>query len=415
MQRASTLVAVVLAAAALVAFALLLLQSGTDFDTAGFAIAGVAYVVTGVLVSWRRPDNRVGWLLAPTGTLMITGSLAEAHLATAIAGQADGWVVLAAWWGSWYWIPYLFTQFVFLPLLFPTGSVLNRRWGKVLVAAAAVTVAGVVITMLAADLTVVGSDGSVRMVLSNPIGLLPFSSDEVVAPTLSLLALPFVLGALVSLPLRFRRAGAVARHQILWVVTGLGLVVMYLLLVALFDLVFDIGDLGNARPPVIDQLVPAIPPVSIAIAVMRFRLWDIDRLLSRTVTYAIVTAVIAATYAGVVVIAQSVTGLDESSDVVVAGATLAAAALFRPARHRVQATVDRRFNRAQYDASRVVAEFGQRLRDDVDQVRVSSEIRQATSRALHPAHVSVWLRPTDRVPAPPSYHSSMMQGTASAP
>ena len=193
------------------------------------------------------------------------------------------------------------------------------------------------------------------------------------------------LAALVSLAFRYRRAGTVERAQLKWLVYAAAVIVV----AVLAQIPIASTNLQNA----ISIGAVALVPVAIGIAVLRYRLYDIDRVISRTVAYAIVTGLLVGIYAGLVLLATQVLGIHAS--VAVAAATLAAAALFSPVRRRVQRAVDRRFNRARYDADQTVAVFAARLKDAVDLDAVRDDLAGVVHQALEPAHVSLWISRRD--------------------
>ncbi len=192
------------------------------------------------------------------------------------------------------------------------------------------------------------------------------------------------LAAVLSLAFRYRCASMAERAQLKWLVYAGALVVVASLAGA--------PAANNLQNALLSGAI-ALVPVAIGIAVLRYRLYDIDRIISRTLAYAIITGLLAGIYAGLVLLATQVLGLH--TPVAVAAATLAAAALFNPARRRVQRAVDRRFNRARYDADQTVMAFADRLKDEVDLDSVHGDLAQAVSRALEPAHLSVWVSHRD--------------------
>ena len=197
------------------------------------------------------------------------------------------------------------------------------------------------------------------------------------------------LAAIVSVAFRYRRARTAERAQLKWLVYAGALIVVALLAEALAEQIIGPGTAtGNLQNAVLSGAV-ALVAVAIGIAVLRYRLYDIDRVISRTVAYAILTGLLAGIYAGLVLLATQVFGL--RAPVAVAAATLAAAALFNPVRRRVQKAVDRRFNRARYDADKTVAAFAAHLKDAVDLDSVRDDLAGVVHQALEPAHVSVWI------------------------
>jgi hypothetical protein len=203
------------------------------------------------------------------------------------------------------------------------------------------------------------------------------------------------LAAVLSLVFRYRRAQTAERAQLRWLVYAGALIVVAFLAETLAEKVVGPGATANNLQNALGSGAVALVPVAIGIAVLRYRLYDIDRIISRTVAYAIVTGLLAGVYAGLVLLATHV--LKVHGPVAVAAATLAAAALFTPVRRRVQSRVDRRFNRARYDADQIAAAFAARLKDTVDLGSVRDDLTGIVSRALEPTHVSVWIsRPQDR-------------------
>jgi len=197
------------------------------------------------------------------------------------------------------------------------------------------------------------------------------------------------LAAVLSLVFRYRRAQAAERAQLRWLVYAGGLIVTAFLAEILVAQVIGPGAAANNLQNAMGSGAAALIPVAIGVAVLRYRLYDIDRIISRTVAYAIVTGLLVGVYAGLVLLATHL--LRVHTPVAVAAATLTAAALFNPVRRRVQSRVDRRFNRARYDADQIAAAFAARLKDTVDLGSVRDDLTGIVSRALEPAHVSVWI------------------------
>ena len=197
------------------------------------------------------------------------------------------------------------------------------------------------------------------------------------------------LAAVLSLVFRYRRAQAAERAQLRWLVYAGGLIVVAFLAETLAENVIGPGAAATNLQNATSSGGAALIPVAIGVAVLRYRLYDIDRIISRTVAYAIVTGLLVGVYAGLVLLATQVLGVH--TPVAVAAATLAAAALFTPVRRQVQRRVDRRFNRARYDADQIAAAFAARLKDTVELSSVRDDLTGIVSRALEPAHVSVWI------------------------
>jgi hypothetical protein len=388
------------AAIAVGAFALLVpgvilgpLLPGADWES-GTAVMIVLVVTAslgiGALLAVRRPENPIGWLLLASGAfwalLMVGDTYAQ-----------YGWpqsprplgTMLARWGATWSWLAGRAVLRAALPPP-PARRPPAPRWRPV------VWVGGVALgaTVLAQWFVPWGPDGyhfTYAIDAVNPIGIPRLHGVSVELWALVILV-PLTLAAIASLAVRFRRAGAVVRQQMKWVLFGVAAAIVVHLTV-----IFGSGllDLGVTR--VEDYtfgLVLGAFPVTIGLAVLRYRLYDIDRIVSRAVAYAGVTLTLVGLYAAGVVglgaLARSVTG-DASNDLVVAASTLAVAAAFGPVRRRVQAVVDRRFNRTRYDAARTVESFGARLREEVDLDLLATDLRGVVVETMRPAHVALWL------------------------
>jgi hypothetical protein len=326
-----------------------------------------AFATVGALLAWKRPGNPIGWLLSATG------------LSVAVAGT-DGFLAhfaatltLANWLG---WLFLLgFGLCVFVVLLFPTGQLPSRRWRPVAWAAGA-GLAGWALGCAFAPTIITASPAR------NPVGVTGPAGDifKLMALAGGVLIAATGLAAVLSLAFRYRHARTAERAQLKWLVYAAAVLVVALVA----SVPIRSSNLQNA----VGSGAVALIPVAIGIAVLRYRLYDIDRVISRTVAYAIITALLAGVYAALVLLATQV--LRVHTPVAVAAATLAAAALFNPVRRRVQRTVDRRFNRARYDAEAIVAAFAARLKDAVDLDAVRDDLASVVRAALEPAHVSVW-------------------------
>ncbi len=353
----------------------------------GSAFLAPVFGVVGFVVAWRRPGNPLGWLmLGAAGFLVLSGDAGAYAVADYRLHHGRlplGWVAVLLQPG---WAPAI-AFFGLAVLLFPDGRVPSPRWRWVLwvyVAVAGAWVAGVVFISAGA---IIGHNVHVAvtgdlLLLDRPTGSTAWwgAVQDVFFPLLG----AFWLATLAGQALSYRRSSGERRQQLKWLVGGSA--------VAIVGGALGVPLSDNPRIPQIVGGVGIVAvlalPVSMGVAILKYRLYDIDRLISRTLAYAIVTGLLVGLYAAVVALAGAASF---SSPVEVAAATLGAAALFSPLRRWVQRMVDRRFNRARYDADRMVAEFAARLKDAVDLDAVRLDLAGVVQQTLEPVHVSVWI------------------------
>lgn len=354
---------------------------------AGEAATAAGFTVAGALVVARRPDNRIGWLFCAVGTLIGGGLALDGYAAWGLSGPepAPG-AVTALWLASWGWVPAVSLLFIWLPLLFPDGRFASRRWRVVAIAA---TAAGVVVAAGMATFPGPLLFVSTPQPPANPFGIAG-AEALIGVPTLAGVAVggACVVAAIVSLLLRFRRAAGDERHQLAWLLYGV--VVPWAAIGALV-----LAPVPDALETALMDAATLAVPVTLTVAILRYRLYAIDRLVSRTVGYLVVTGLLVGVYAGAALALGQLVGgpAGEQSAPAVAGATLAVAGAFGPVRRRVQDRVDRRFDRARYDAGRLVAGFRGRVRDEADLDDLSRVLLAAVDDAVAPAAASLWLRP----------------------
>ena len=351
-------------------------QGGNGLNGVVGVVFVAAFATVGALLAWKRPGNPIGWLLSATGLAYAVGGVGVflAHFPRTLT--------LANWLG-WIWLLSM-GLCVFVVLLFPTGSLPSRRWRPVAWAAGA-GLAGWVLGNAFAPTIITNSPSE-----PNPVGVTGPAGDifKIMALGSVVLIAATGLAAVLSLAFRHRHARTAERAQLKWLVYAAALVVAGVLTGLLVMQIMGPGDAATNLQNAMSSGTVALVPVAIGIAVLRYRLYDIDRVVSRTVAYAIVTALLAGIYTGLVLLATEVLRLH--TPVAVAAATLAAAALFSPLRRRVQRIVDRRFNRARYDAETTVAAFAGRLTNAVDLDTVRDDLASVVQAALEPAYVWVW-------------------------
>lgn len=348
-----------------------------------------AFTALGALMIARRPGHVMGRLFAAIGLMIGIGAAGDSVASVIVySGREPGLLAgLLAWPNSWYWYALLVIVLVFIPLLFPDGHLPSPRWRWLAWAVGVVTAVACLVAATGEHLTLQTSrDLGDPILLDNPFGITGVGEAEsnLVFNALFLVPLAGMVGALASVALRFRRARGVERQQLKLFAAAVSLAPLGIL----SDLLP--GEAGDVLGSVVFAAMIIALPTSIAVAVLRYRLWDVDRIISRTVSYTLVTIVLAGVYASLVLGAQAL-GPDDAPDVVVAASTLVVAGLFRPLRGRVQAVVDRRFARTATDGRRTVEAFAARLRDEVDLGTLRTDLVDTTRQAVHPRGASLWL------------------------
>lgn len=360
-----------------------------DLALVGFEVMGVAFASVGALLMWRRPRNAVGWLMVLIGVGYAGGGLLAAMTFSANAGDSDAARRLTPYLA---WLTVLFTTLgsaIFaIGFIFPTGRGQTPGWQRF------VRLVAVVWPIALAMILVQPGPLNIFPTIGNPFGIGPdlravigvqYSSS--VAAT-SVFVIPVLAWSLTS---RYRLGGDVERHQLKWF--GLALVIS--IASAAFSglwafMADDPPELGLAGFAFGGALVAG----AIGIAITRYHLYDIDHIISRTLAYGVVSVILFAVFASVNLGLQAAMGgLTGNSPIVVAVSTLSVAALFQPVRRRVQAIVDGRFARAQYDADRTVRAFASRLRDETDMETVTSDLARTARQTMAPTTMTIWLRP----------------------
>jgi len=392
-RRASrvTAVALVMLAVLLLAASLLLYAlTGQNLAENGSqnVVVFASFVTVGLIVAWHRPGNPIGWIILAAGDFQ--GLAIDASVYTTLARRPGyhlpvgpiTWLLTPAW----------FVGIAALPLiilLFPDGTPPSGRWRRVMwsyvamVGCYAVCTYAVVISALIGHRTRIDANG-VPAIFDHPAGWFAAATK-----VFGVLLVAYWLSFAVAQVLSWRRSSGERRQQLKWLMAGaLALAVSQAVIQPVLGFDSNLPAWVQGVLNTVSAVTLAALPAGLAVAILRYRLYDIDRIISRTLSYAIVTGLLVGVYAGLVLLATQVLAI--KSAVAVAVATLAAAALFNPVRRRVQRIVDRRFNRARYDADLTVAAFAARLKDAVDLDAVQTDLASVVQRALEPAHVSLW-------------------------
>ena len=340
------------------------------------SIAFGLFGTVGALIIWHRPRNTIGWILCIVG---IGTGITDFSGAYAAYGMVKGHLLLPGtgvfnWLGNTVWPVNWVLLLVFLPLLFPNGHLLTRRWRVVGWLAAILAL----LSILAGWLS-----------LAN-VGMFGKGADfwSSLSDNFNLLQLPLTIAALVSLVLRFLRAKERERQQIKWLTYGVAIMA-----VLIIGSIFILNDPNSPIYSLIFDFAIMLLPLSIGISILRNQLYDIDRLINRTLVYGTLTVLIAGMYFGFVVGLQALLrGFTGGNDIAIVGSTLIIAALFQPLHRRLQKIVDRRFYRSKYDAARTIANFSATLRNEVDLNQLSEQLIAVVQETMQPVHVSLWLR-----------------------
>jgi len=352
----------------------------------------VVDATVGAIVASRRPENPVGWLLCLSGVAVGTSSFTSQYAIYALlarpgslpAGEASAWV--AAWM-----LPIMIGLQVSYILLFPTGRLPSRRWRWLALLTVAYILVGVTTSAFSPG-AYLGALGPIR----NPLGIEGLT--PIYKAVLYTMSPALFIAAVFSLLVRLRRAVGVERQQLKWLAYAAGGVAISSILI-LTTIALDTPRWYEWVANAILVAVPPGVPIAIGIAILRYRLYDIDRIINRTLVYGSLTGALALVYFGGVTVTQAlfrnITGQEQLPQLVVVVSTLLIAALFTPLRRRIQSFIDRRFYRSKYDARKTLEAFSARLRDETDLDALSDELAGVVRETMQPAHVSIWLRPDE--------------------
>lgn len=344
-------------------------------------IAFLAFPAVGALIVAHHPGNVVGWMLLGIGVL-VSVSLAGhewARYGLVTREEPVPLTTLGAWVQMWTWYPVIGGIPTLLLLYFPNGKLLSPRWRPVAWVSIAMILAITIPSALEERLYARGYS------IPNPVGIEGLRNIEDKFPFV--LLLPPVAFSVTSLILRFLRSRGDERQQLKWIVFA--------------AIALGVAMFVSEAAPVLEILFPVallLLPVSMGVAVLKYRLYDIDVIINRALVYGLLTAVLGALYVGVVVLLGRALPIAEDSNISVAVSTLVIAALFRPLRSRVQQFIDHRFYRKKYDATRTVDSFAARLRQEVDLDQLTHELLTVVGDTMRPARVSLWLRPGGETP-----------------
>jgi hypothetical protein len=367
---------------------LALLNRTLTLDSALVLVLLLAFGTVGALVVAGRPENWIGWIFCAGALLWVFGQTGQEYAMYALETRPGALPlgIWAAWLASWTFDIGWFLLLTFTFLLFPTGHLPSRRWRPVAWIAAFFIVTHVMTKPFA--------PGPLEALPSaiNPVGVEAAGVALWISDQFTFLLLGTIAISMMSIVVRFRYATGLERQQLKWITYVVGVLLM------LFAASSLIGELlGSDAYPLALEVALLLSfvafPIAVSIAILRYRLYDIDIIINRTLVYGLLTMALATVYVGCVVLLRSVLApLTGSSELAIVTSTLAIAALFNPLRRRIQATIDKRFFRRKYDATKVLAAFGRTVRDETDLEALTSEMLHVVDETMQPETVGLWLR-----------------------
>ena len=376
------------------------LSAADAFTNPGGLVAGVFYAALGVLII-RRVGNVIGWILLAEGLGLAVICATSAYAIFGIAthpGSVPGAKLVGAF-SEWTFIPIL-AGIAFLFLVFPTGTLPSPRWRPFAGLVVVVSAVSLVCLIVTPRLVALAAPGGVSVRYPNPLGIEALRTFPLIRlfgtiDGLATLSIAFFAGQFVALVVRYRRGDPASRQQIKWLAFTAVAALAFQLVAVLAGSACGC-DLGTSPVPAIASTATGLTalfgiPAAIALAILKYRLYEIDRIINRALVYGLLTAILAGVYVGLAVGLGSVAGSNASS-VVIAGSTLVVAALFRPVRRRIQELIDRRFYRRKYDSQRTLEAFSTRLRDHVDLDELHAHLLAVVDETVRPASMSLWLR-----------------------
>lgn len=363
-------------------------QAGSTF----FVLTAVLVTALGALIATRQPGNRISWLFFASGAgLVVVGALGSLIPDEAPVSPT-----------FWHWLAFvvvdaLSVAAIFYPLLlllyiFPTGHFLTRRWTWAGWFGAIMVPTLLFVALFSEEISAPFEEGPDVWTITNPIGFIPLSVLDVMGFIWIAGLLVVAIGGVTAVIVRYRRSSQLVRTQIKWLLyPGLIFVVSFVLIV------FGVGDDNDILSTLIFVVPIAMIPISMTVAITRYRLFEIDRIISRTLAYILVVGLLVGTYFGTVTFIS--TQLPAPNAVAVAGSTLLVAALFNPLRKRIQTAVDKRFNRSSYRAQQVADEFAAHLQESLTIEEITDAWIETVDQVVEPEVVAVWLQAEDTLGA----------------
>ncbi len=387
------LIAVAVASGVFSYLVITLKQGNISLNALLLPLVPVVFVLVGALIISRQPRNVIGWLLMFLGVSVILIAPLDAYLQpflseSFIPPDSPSFIfLLSLWFNSWDWM-LLLLPIMFIMVLFPTGRPLSRRWGWLIYFGLAWAGVSILLTTISTTLSpgIDGGDWTVR----NPVGLLDDGEwVNIISPVFVTSLFAWGLLCAVSLFVRFRNEQGVEREQIKWLFFAGAVFAAFFLIPLTMDTTIA-EKVWSLLLPFVTLTIPA----SIAIAILRYRLYDIDIIIRKTLVYTVVSVVLALIYfGGVILLQQLFRGVSgENSPLAIVISTLVIAALFNPLRGRVQDTIDQRFFRRKYDAQQALAAFAATARDEVDMDKLSASLLEVVDETIQPDQTSLWLR-----------------------
>src|SRR5215217_748694 len=378
---------------------------GADLSIVGLLLGGglfLLFPLVGALIASRRQRNPIGWILLADGLLWMLSDVMDYYAVYGVASPGSiPFPVGVAGINNWLWVPAVGLLGTYVFLLFPDGRLPSGRWRPL------AWLSGVVIVLLSVGIAlspgILENLGGIR----NPFGLVGFPWVET-APYVILPLLPLcMLASVFSLVLRYRRSRGGERQQIKWIAFAASFVGLLYLIAMIGSFIFPQETWFAAGSPLWVNLLEyaallsfTLVPTAVAFAVLRYRLYDIDILINRTLVYGALTAMLVALYLGGVATTQTVlhalTGQQQQPQLSIVVTTLVIAALFNPLRRRIQSFIDTRFYRRKYDAAKTLLAFSAKLRNETDLEQLNAGLLSVVSATMQPEHVSLWLKPADR-------------------